>query len=398
MSSLQQSRPLDGIRVLDLTANVAGPLACQVLTDLGAQVIKVEPPGGEAARRITATARGAEHVTPYFSPNNRGKLSVELALGSTDGAAALTDMIRNADVIVQGMRPGAMARRGFGPDEVAAINPRCIYASLSAYGGGSELQDRPGIDMMVQAEAGCLSGQPKGRTPRLIPFQLVDSATGHVLAQAVLAALLHRERAGVVNRVDVSLYDVACSLQANFLTLQMNLPPKPAQAQEDSTKERRAVAVEPSGVYPTSDGDIVLAAYVPAHWSRLVGLIGSPELAADNRFVDQAARSVNAQALREVLTQALAARGADEWVELFDKAGLMAARINSWADVIDSDIFADRHLRVSAEQDGRRVDVLRTPARYSSFSTTTETRIPARAEHSSLLADRTDAARVRSTV
>lgn len=218
------SRPLAGIRVVDITANVAGPLACQVLRDLGADVVKVEPLTGDAARRITATAPGSEHVTPYFSPHNRGKKSVQLDLGAERGKNALRRLLSEADVLVQGMRPGTLERQGFGAAAVAGINPRCIYVSLSAYGSGSPLEDRPGIDMMVQAESGMLSAQPDGELPRLIPFQLVDGATGHVLAQSVLAALLHRERAGVVNAVEVALYDVACSLQANYLTLHMNTP------------------------------------------------------------------------------------------------------------------------------------------------------------------------------
>ena len=197
------SKPLAGMRVLDLTANVAGPSACQVLGDLGAEVIKVEPEGGEAARRITATAPGAEHLTPYFTPHNRGKKSVRLNPGTPEGAARLRELITTADVLVQAMRPGTLDRKGFGVADVAEINPRCIYASVSAYGGGSDLEDRPGVDMMVQAEAGCLSGQPADELPRTVPFQLVDGATGHVVAQAVLAALLHRERFGVVGAVDV---------------------------------------------------------------------------------------------------------------------------------------------------------------------------------------------------
>src|SRR5260370_17801151 len=161
--------------------------------------------------------------------------------------------------------------------------------------GLADAMARRGIDMIVQAEAGCLSGQPTDRPPRLIPFQVIDGATGHVVAQAVLAALLHRERFGVVNEVRVSMYDVACSLQSNYLTLQMNTPaPEPTTAPE----ARRPVAVHPSGIYPTRDGELVLAAYVPEHWKRLITLVGRPERAAGPRSADQAARSSHAAELR----------------------------------------------------------------------------------------------------
>ncbi|MCQ4122093.1 CaiB/BaiF CoA transferase family protein [Rhodococcus tibetensis] len=378
MSSQQSSRPLDGIRVLDLTANVAGPLACQVLADLGAHVVKIEPPAGEAARRITTTIPGIEHITPYFSPNNRGKQSVRLELGSPEGAAAFRKLVKQADVVVQGMRPGTMERHGLGPDDVSAVNERCIYASLAAYGGGSPLEDRPGIDMTVQAESGCLSAQSSDHAPRLIPFQLVDSATGHVLAQAVLGALLHRERFGVVNRVDVSLYDVACSLAANYITLQMNLP---ASTSTQAPTGRRAVAVEPSGVFPASDGHLVLAAYVPAHWRRFVTVLGRHELLDDPRFADQAARSSNSAALRKVLEQVLSTKTTDEWVELLTAAGLMAARINTWSEVVRSELFDRRGLRARAVQDGRDIEVLATPARYSTFTAADVTALPALGEH-----------------
>lgn len=377
---------MDGLLVLDLTANVAGPLACQVLCDLGAEVIKVEPTAGEAARRITATAKGSEHVTPYFSPNNRGKKSVRLDPSSTEGASALKRLIKDADVLVQGMRPGTMERHGIGPEQVAAINPRCVYVSISAYGGGSDIEDRPGIDMIVQAEAGCLSAQPKDSAPRLIPFQLVDGATGHVVAQSVLAAILHRERFGVVNEVTVAMYDVACSLQANHLTLHMNTPAPEVSA---ATSTRRPVAVEPSGVYVTGRGEIVLAAYVPAHWKRLVEVIGRPDLAADPRFIDQSSRSRHARELREALTDILRTRTADEWVSLLGKAGLMAAHIATWREVIESELFARRGLRLRAHQNGAEIDVVRTPAVYSGFDTTVSTDVPAAGEHDSMLAGRT---------
>jgi crotonobetainyl-CoA:carnitine CoA-transferase CaiB-like acyl-CoA transferase len=356
------------------------------LCDLGADVLKVEPDEGEAARRITATVAGFEHVTPYFSPNNRGKKSVRLDLSGAEGSSALRRLIEGADVVVQGMRPGTMERHGLGPAQVAEINPRCVYVSISAYGGGSELEDRPGIDMIVQAEAGCLSGQPQDRLPTLIPFQLVDGATGHVAAQAVLAALLHRERFGVVNEVKVSMYDVACSLQSNYLTLHMNTP---TQACAPPGNGRRPVAVEPSGVYPTGQGEIVLAAYVPAHWKRLVELLQSSELAADPRFADQGSRSRHAKELRAALTDILRTRSAEEWVTLFGKAGLMAAHITTWQGVVESELFARRGMRLRARQTEMDVEVVRTPVLYSGFDTTLLTDIPAAGEHDSALADPT---------
>jgi CoA:oxalate CoA-transferase len=199
----------------------------------------------------------------------------------------------------------------------------------------------------------------------------------------VLAALLHRERFGVVNEVKVSMYDVACSLQSNYLTLHMNTPTQPSAPPGNG---RRPVAVEPSGVYPTGQGDIVLAAYVPAHWKRLVELLQSPELAADPRFADQDSRSRHAKELRAALTDILRTRSAEEWVTLFAKAGLMAAHITTWRGVVESELFARRGMRLQARQTEMDVDVVRTPALYSGFDTTLSTDIPAAGEHDSALA------------
>ncbi|MDR6868352.1 crotonobetainyl-CoA:carnitine CoA-transferase CaiB-like acyl-CoA transferase [Microbacterium resistens] len=386
------TRPLDGYRIIDLTANVAGPLATQVLRDLGAEVIKIEPPTGDASRKITATAAGIEHVTPYFSPFNRGKKSVRLSPRDPADAQSLRELLETADVLVQGMRPGALAKHGLGPEDVRAINPRLVYASISAYGGGSPLQDRPGIDMLLQAEAGCLSSQPPGDVPRLIPFQLIDGATGHVLAQAVLAALLHRERFGVVNSVEVAMYDVACSLQANYLTLAMAMPDElgPLSTAPEANGGRRAVAVEPSGVFRTGDGDIVLAAYVPAHWERFVELLGAADLAEDPRYADQAARSIHSVALRARVTELLQAHDADEWVRRFDAAGLMAARVSTWSEVVRSPVFEERGLRLTVSQGEHEVGVPRSPARYSEFDSSSSLTLPALGEHESLIREAGD--------
>lgn len=202
MPTSNPAKPLDGFRVLDFTQNVAGPLAGQVLVDLGAEVIKVEAPGGEAARQITSVLPGRPPLATYFLPNNRGKKSVTVDLTTEQAKQQMLRLADTADVVLEAFRPGTMEKLGLGPDDLRSRNPNLIYARLTAYGGNGPHGSRPGIDLVVAAEAGMTTGMPtpEGK-PQIIPFQLVDNASGHVLAQAVLAALLHRERNGVADVV-----------------------------------------------------------------------------------------------------------------------------------------------------------------------------------------------------
>lgn len=240
--------------MLDFTQNIAGPMAGQVLADLGAEVIKVEAPVGEAARHITAVLPGRPPLATLFLPHNRGKKSVMADLRDDEAKQQIMRLVDTADVVLEGFRPGVMERMGLGPDELQSRNPKLIYARLSAYGGNGPEGSRPGVDLMVAAESGMTTGMPTPTgKPQIIPFQLVDAASGHVLAQAVLAALLNRERHGVADVVRVAMYDVAVSLQASQLTIHLNKPnaePKPSDS-APKPKRRKGVgfATQPSDAF-----------------------------------------------------------------------------------------------------------------------------------------------------
>lgn len=377
-------RPLDGYRVLDFTQNVAGPLGGQVLADLGAEVIKVEAPGGEAARRIVAVV-GSKPIASYFLPNNRGKKSVMVDLTTEEGREQILALCDTADVVLESFRPGVMEKLGLGPETVKARNPRLVYASVSAYGGNGPHGGRPGIDLLVQAESGMLSGMRTAEGgPQIIPFQLVDGATGHVLAQAVLAALLHRERHGVADIVRVSMYDVAVSLQANQLTLHLNTEPRSERPRDEKPKNGRkkvAFATQPSDAFKASDGYFVLSAYVPKHWAKLCEVIGRPELTEDPRFGDQKARSVNYYEMKDELNATFAAKTAEEWVRILHEAGLMATIVYNWKQVVQTPLFAENELAVTVGEDQRAVTVIRTPARFASFASAANAPAPLPGEH-----------------
>ncbi|MFY2861393.1 CoA transferase [Mycobacterium sp. THU-M104] len=377
-------KPLDGFRVLDFTQNIAGPLAGQVLADLGAEVVKIEAPAGEAARHITAVLPGRPPLATLFLPHNRGKKSVALDLATDEGRQQVLRLAETADVVLEGFRPGVMERMGLGPDELRSRNPRLVYARLSAYGGNGPHSARPGVDLIVAAESGMTTGMPTPTgKPQIIPFQLVDAASGHVLAQAVLAALLHRERHGVADVVRVAMYDVAAGLQAGQLTVHLNTPSARPADSSPKPKRRKGVgfATQPSDAFRAADGYLVISAYVPKHWAKLCELIGRPDLREDERFIDQRARALHYPELTEELEAALAARTAAEWVGLLQKGGLMACHPHTWKQVVDTPLFAENELALRVGSGEDTVTVVRTPARYSSFGATTAEPPPAVGAH-----------------
>ncbi|OBA69690.1 acyl-CoA transferase [Mycobacterium sp. 1554424.7] len=385
MPNSKPARPLDGYRVLDFTQNIAGPLAGQVMADLGAEVIKVEAPNGEAARQITAVLPGRPPLPTLFLPHNRGKKSVAVDLTDDENRQQILRLVDTADVVLEGFRPGVMERMGLGPDELRARNPRLIYARLSAYGGNGPQGNRPGVDLMVAAESGMTTGMPTPTgKPQIIPFQLVDAASGHVLAQAVLAALLNRERHGVADVVRVAMYDVAVNLQASQLTIHLNKPsaaPKPDAA--PNTKKRKGVgfATQPSDAFKAADGYLVISAYVPKHWAKLCEIIGRPDLLTDERFIDQRSRAMNYHELTEELEAALAAKTAAEWVDLLQEGGLMACHAYTWKQVVGTPLFAENELALRVGSGEDAVTVVRMPARYASFDAAATDPPPAPGQH-----------------
>ncbi|MQA98333.1 MAG: CoA transferase, partial [Streptosporangiales bacterium] len=327
-----------------------------------------------------ADAADAAPVAPFFLTNNRGKKSVTLDLRTRQGHEQALALVETADVFLEAFRPGVLQRLGLGPEQVRARNPRCVYASLTAYGDGGPNGRRPGVDLMVQAESGALTGLRDGDgSPLPIAFQFIDGASGHVLAQSVLAALLQRERHGVPEVIKVSLYDVACSLQSAHLTMMLNETPAPPRPRAEPPRPTAGMplAASPSGIFAAADGHLVLAAYVPKHWEILCAVLDRGDLAEDPRFTDAAARSRNNAALAEELSATFATRPAAEWVARLQDAGLMACRVLHWREVVTSDLFGESRVAARAGD----ATVIRTPARYSTFEPAATDPPPALGEH-----------------
>lgn len=342
-------QPLAGVRVLDLTQYIAGPGATSVLADLGADVIKIEPLRGEATRHLGSFGVGMFHAY------NRGKRSIAIDLGSEAGREIVATMMRDADVVVQNMRPGALERMGLGAEQMRRHNPGLIYASISGFGKSGSAVKRAGLDIAAQAESGIMSITGEAdREPQRVGFAVVDVATANAAAQAILAALFHRERGGAAADIDLSLIETAVSIQAANLIEYFATGRVPVRSGNGQPS-----AAPAADLIRTRDGYVVLSSYTPPHWATLCRLIGRPELIDDPRLGTIEARVANRALLHEVLDAAFESMDADACVEWLADNGLVAGAVRSYRQMSDS--LNVTELGIIAELDAARPD---TPSRY----------------------------------
>jgi crotonobetainyl-CoA:carnitine CoA-transferase CaiB-like acyl-CoA transferase len=270
--------PLAGLRVLDFTRVLAGPAASLALADLGAEVIKIEPPGtGDETRTFPPLRDGESH---YFLSVNRGKRSIVVDLKSPEGVALVRDLAAKCDIVVENYRPGVMDRLGLGYDALSAANPKLIYCAISGYGQTGPLKDNPSFDIVLQAMSGTLSmnGDPDGLPTKLgIPLgDLVGGVNGPI---GILAALYERERTGRGRFIDVSLMDGLIGMLGYIAQLAFFTGADPARQGSQHPN------LVPYGIFPAKhDGSIVIACLTPGFWGRICKSIGRPELTADPRY------------------------------------------------------------------------------------------------------------------
>ena len=326
--------PLAGTVVLDLTQVMAGPFCTMILGDLGADVIKIEPPAGDISRSMGGASlklRGDDHAP--FLALNRNKRSVVLDLKTPADVNRLRALAATADVFVENSRPGVMQRLGVGYDALAAINPRLIYASISGFGDTGPYADRPGFDLIAQAMAGVMSvtGEPDG-PPVKCGVPISDLAAGLFAANGILAALIARGRTGRGQRIDTSLYEAALALSAWEATEYWGtgIAPRP----KGSAHRLNA----PYQAFRARDGHLTIAALTNQQWVRLCRVLERDALATDRRFATNDARMANTGELVREIESALAHSTVAEWVERLLAAGVPAGPILDYAQV-----FADPH-------------------------------------------------------
>ncbi len=305
------ARPLSGITVLDFTQWAGGPYCTSMLADMGAEVLKVEPPDGDPQRRAGAHFAGGQSA--MFIVYNRGKKSVAIDLKTEAGRGIVHRIARAADVAVENFRPGTAERLGIGYETLGGLNPRLVYCSISGFGRTGAWRDRPGMDPVVQGVGGAMSttGEPGG-PPLLIGVPVADITSGMLATQGILLALLHRERTGEGQRVDVSMLDAVLYL------LSSKTAPFFAAGEVTPRMGGAHPVFVPYQVFATRDGHITVGVQDDRRWSQFCLAIGEPDLARDNRFATNAGRLKHREELTARLNAIFSQRSSEEWLAVLE--------------------------------------------------------------------------------
>lgn len=333
-TSSDESAPLVGVRVLDLTTVFMGPYATQILAEYGADVIKVESPDGDIVRRIVP-ARHAGMGAPFLLAN-RGKRSIVLDLKRPEGRRALLRLAERSDVLIYNVRPAAMARLGLAYDDVRAVNPRIVYVGAFGFGQDGPYADRPAYDDLIQGAVGIASlpQRVNGSAPRYVPAAIVDRTVGLAAVNAVCAALFARERTGHGRAVEVPMFETMAHLiLADHLYGHAFEPPLgPPGYPRVLAPDRRP--------YDTRDGYISVLVYSDAQWSAFFDLIGRPDLKADARFSDAASRTRHAARMYEFVATEMRRRTTAEWLEALTAADIPAMPMHTLETLLEDDHLA----------------------------------------------------------
>ncbi len=322
-------KPLDGIRVVDLSRILAGPYCSMLLGDMGAEIIKIESPDhGDDTRGWGPPFIDGESA--YFLSINRNKKSLTLNLKAGQGKDILTRLIGLSDVLIENFRPGTLGRLGFGYEQVRAMNPRMVYASISGFGQTGPLAGRPGYDLIAQGEGGVMSvtGFPDG-PPTKAGTPIADIAAGIFAAQGILLALYARERTGRGQLVDVSMLDG----QVALLTFQAGI--YFATGESPGRMGNQHPTIVPYETFRSKDGYINLAIGNTNLWRTFCKAIAREELSADPRFGTESSRVENRNALKPIMDAIVAERTTRQWLELLEKAGVPAGSVNSVAEICE---------------------------------------------------------------
>jgi formyl-CoA transferase len=363
------SLPLAGIKVLDLTRVRAGPTCVRQLADWGADVVKIEMPEG----LDQGDPMGGPRQGPDFQNLHRNKRGLTLNLKSPEGVAIMKRLAAQTDIVVENYRPDVKTRLGIDYAALSAINPRIIYASISGFGQDGPYVDRPGFDQIAQGMGGLMSitGEP-GKGPMRVGIPVADLCAGIFAAMGILTALLERANSGQGQWVQSSLLQ-AQAFMLDFQAARWLMAGEiPKQAGNDHPTSI------PTGVFPTSDGHINIAASGNAIWSRCAKALGHPEWLEDERFKTGSSRSEHRHALNALIGGATATNTSAHWVEALNAAGVPAGPINNIRETFEDP--QAKHLGLAASLDGvqyvaQPFTLSRTPSRIASHP-------PAIGEHS----------------
>jgi CoA:oxalate CoA-transferase len=369
----QTKGPLDGLTVLDFSRVLAGPFATVLLADLGARVIKIEPPAGDDYRHI-GPFKGKESMLFAFA--NRGKESIVLDLKKPDDLAFALDLAGHADIAVENFRPGVADKLGIGAGALRARNPRLIYASISGFGQTSPMRERPAYDLIVQALTGLMSitGEPDG-PPTMLGEAFGDLTAGLFGSWAILAALHQRERTGAGCHVDLAMFDALLSMMPTATCRYVTTGKVP-----ERVGNRHALSA-PFGVFRSGDGHVVVAVLNEKLFEQFCGVIGRNDLLSDPRFRSDSERTAHEHLLRSAFEQWSASKSTQDVVALLMAAGVPSAAIADVATAVESEHSRLRSLFRSATLAEDTARVPEQPAVFSTMQRGAPTHVPALGEH-----------------
>jgi crotonobetainyl-CoA:carnitine CoA-transferase CaiB-like acyl-CoA transferase len=331
-------RPLDGIRVVDLTRVLSGPYCTMHLGDLGAEVIKVERPGeGDDTRAFAPPFQGDQAA--YFLSVNRNKKSLTLDMKSKPGKDVLWRLIEASDVLVENFRPGAMDRLGLGYEAVKARRPAMVYCSISGFGDTGIQKDRPGYDVIVQGEAGVMDiTGPRDGAPHKVGVAIANLVSGLNAAQGILAALYARQSTGTGQHVRISMYECVAAL------LTFNASIYFATGNSPRRRGNEHPTIVPYETFQAADGWLNLGVANDELWQRFCGAAERRELETDARFAKASDRVRNREVLVPLVKSIVKERTRDEWLKRLDKAGVPSGAIRTVGEVCDGEVLKARDM------------------------------------------------------
>jgi crotonobetainyl-CoA:carnitine CoA-transferase CaiB-like acyl-CoA transferase len=368
--------PLHGIRVIELAHVMAGPTCGRLLADLGADVIKLERPGGEDSRKMAPPWQGGESSAYLMINRNKRGLCVDLKQEA--GKAILKDLVRRADVLIENFRQGALDALGLGYAELSAVNPRLVWCAISGFGRTGPYAARGGYDLIVQAMAGLMSitGEGPGRPPVKVGTPIADIGAGVLAALGTVAALQARARTGLGQQVDTSLYEAAIlqTFWQSAIAMATGETPQPMGSAHPLDAPYQA--------FETADGWLVVGAANQANWLRMLGAMGADALDADPRFASNPARMENLAALIDTLTPLFRARTTADWLALFENAGVPAGPVASITDMLADPQTVARDMVVEVEHPSAgSIRSLGMPIKFSASKTPRPRPAPRLGEH-----------------
>lgn len=366
--------PLRGLKVIDFTRVLAGPLCTMLLADMGAEVIKIEHPReGDETRGWAPFVDG---WSTYFLSVNRNKKSVAIDLKSEEGVSLLRELIREADVVVENFRPGTLERLGFGPDDARALNERLIYCSISGYGTTGPRRDQAGYDMVIQGESGLMdvTGFPE-TGPTKVGVAITDCLAALYAVQGILLAHISRATTGKGQFVDIALLDSAVSV----LGLPTGIVAATGKSPGRLGNEHPSLA--PYEPYPAADGQVVVAVANPRLWSRFCAAVGLEHLEDDPRFAENSIRLVNRVALNEIIRERFKDQTVDELLGRLRAAGVPCGRVRSIEDVLQDPQLEVRNMLLGLSIGAHTVKVPGNPVKLSAIPPSPVVPPPALGEH-----------------